>query len=137
MRRRAFLFLCVANSARSQMAEGLARRAAPPGTVIYSAGSAPSRVNPLAVRVMGELGIDITVQGSKSVDTIPRDEIATVVTLCAEEVCPVFPGEVRRLHWPIPDPAAVDGDEADQLRAFRAARDAIAAKVDALFPTPG
>jgi len=130
---RAILFLCVANSARSQMAEGLARQAAPPGTAIYSAGSAPSRVNPLAVQVLGEIGIDIGTQHSKSVNEIPRDEIGTVVTLCAEEVCPVFPGDVRRLHWPIADPAAAEGDEETRLRAFRATRDAIAAKLEGLF----
>ena len=90
-------------------------------------------MNPLAVRVLREIGIDIGHHVSKSIDEIPTAEIGTVVTLCAEEVCPVFPGSVRRLHWPIPDPAAVAGDEETRLRAFRAARAAIAAKLTELF----
>jgi arsenate reductase len=127
------LFLCVANSARSQMAEGVARTLAPAGVGVHSAGSAPSRLNPLAVRVMAEIGIDIAAHHSKSVDDIPRHLIGTVITLCAEEVCPVFSGEVRRLHWPLPDPAAVSGDEEARLAAFREVRDAIRERVSHLF----
>lgn len=102
------LFLCVANSARSQMAEGLARSILGPEASVTSAGSAPSRVNPLAIEAMAELGIDISGQASKGVEEVPLDEVDTVITLCAEEVCPVLPGTVRRLHWPIADPAAAD-----------------------------
>lgn len=119
------LFLCVANSARSQMAEGLARGLLPPGSEISSAGSSPSRVNPLAVQVMAEVGIDISGHRSKSVEEIDTARIGTVVTLCAEEVCPVFPGTVRRLHWPLPDPAAVQGTAEERRAAFRRARDEI------------
>ncbi len=127
------LFLCVANSARSQMAEAIARRLAPPGLRIWSAGSAPSRVNPLTVRVLAEIGIDASHQNAKGLDAIPVDEVDTVVTLCAEEVCPLFPGSVRRLHWPLPDPAAVEGDEAARLDAFRSVRDELAGLIRPLL----
>jgi len=125
-----WLFLCVANSARSQMAEGLARGLAPPGTRIYSAGSEPASVNPLAVRVMAEIGLDISTYRAKRVDEIPADRVDLVVTLCAEEVCPVFPGPVRRLHWPIDDPARAGGSEAERLEAFRRARDEIKRRLE-------
>lgn len=124
------LFLCVANSARSQMAEGLARRLAPPGIQVYSAGSEPGSVNPLAVRAMAEIGVDISGHRSKSVDEIPVDRVDVVVTLCAEEVCPVFPGPVRRLHWPVDDPARAGGSEAERLEAFRRTRDEIARRLE-------
>ena len=123
------LFLCVANSARSQMAEGLAHRLVPPGIQVYSAGSEPGSVNPLAVRAMAEIGVDISGHRSKSVDEIPVDRVEVVVTLCAEEVCPVFPGPVRRLHWPVDDPARAGGSEAERLEAFRQARDEIARRL--------
>src|SRR2546422_4545053 len=96
------LFLCVANSARSQIAEGLARTLAPPGYRFWSAGSEPGTVNPLAVAVMKEQRIDISQQRAKGLPAIPLGEVDTVVTLCAEEVCPVVPGTARRLHWPLP-----------------------------------
>jgi len=127
------LFLCVANSARSQMAEGLARALAPPGYSFLSAGSTPSRVNPLAVAALAEDGIDIAHHWAKSVDEIPLDRVDVVVTLCAEEVCPVLPGLIRRLHWPLPDPAAAPGDEAARLGAFRAARDRLKEMLPALW----
>ena len=127
------LFLCVANSARSQMAEGLARRILGERAAVLSAGSNPAPVNPHAVEAMAEIGIDITGQVSKSVDTIDLSELDLVVTLCAEEVCPVLPGQVRRLHWPIPDPAAEDPGE-PQVR-FRAARDLIQERIEALAET--
>lgn len=127
------LFLCVANSARSQMAEGLARSLYGSGAVIASAGSKPSRVNPYAIEVMKEAGIDLGTHHSKSVDDVDPANVDVVITLCAEEVCPVFLGNVRRLHWPIPDPASDDpslGRE-QMLRRFRAARDTIRAKLEA------
>ncbi|MEX0744090.1 MAG: arsenate reductase ArsC, partial [Phycisphaeraceae bacterium] len=111
------LFLCVANSARSQMAEGLARRFLGPEVEVMSAGSQPSRLNPYAVEAMAEIGIDISTQRSKSIDEVPAEEFDYVVTLCAEEVCPVVPGRVRRLHWPIADPATSDASlTQDELR---------------------
>ncbi|HEX9726000.1 MAG TPA: arsenate reductase ArsC [Vicinamibacteria bacterium] len=133
--RKGILFLCVANSARSQMAEGLARAIAPEGLEIYSAGSAPSRLNPFAVDVMRELGIDISAHYSKSVDDVPADRIGTAITLCADEVCPVFPGNVKRLAWPFEDPAAARGSDEEVRERFRRVRDQIRAKVEELFET--
>jgi arsenate reductase (thioredoxin) len=115
------LFLCVANSARSQMAEGLARARFGDRARIQSAGSEPSRVHPNAIEVMHELGIDLSSHHSKLAATIDPATVDIVVTLCAEASCPVFLGHVRRMHWPIDDPAA--GDHA--LAQFRAARDEI------------
>src|SRR5258706_9725985 len=103
-RKPSLLFLCVANSARSQMAEGLARMMFGDRATLQSAGSQPSRVNPYAIEVMREVGADLASHTSKSVDTIDPSSVDTVITLCAEEVCPVFLGTARRLHWPIPDP---------------------------------
>jgi len=117
------LFLCVANSARSQMAEGLARQMAPPGYRFWSAGSEPGTVHPLAVAAVAEEGIDISHQRAKGLGAIPISQVDTIVTLCAEEVCPVVPGTVRRLHWPLPDPARAQGTDQERLAAFRAARD--------------
>ena len=131
---RRILFLCVHNSSRSQIAEGLARALAPSGTEVWSAGTEPRGVNPFATRVMEEVGIDIGRQTSKRLDDVPWRNADTVVTLCAEgaESCPVVPGEVRRIHWPLPDPAAAP--EAEKLAAFRAARDEIRWRVAALWP---
>jgi arsenate reductase (thioredoxin) len=127
------LFLCVANSARSQLAEGLARSMFGARAVVASAGSKPARVNPHAVAVMQEVGIDLGAHRSKSVDEIDPADVDVVITLCADEVCPVFLGKARRLHWPIPDPASDDPALApDDLRArFRAARDTIRDKLAA------
>ncbi len=127
------LFLCVANSARSQLAEGLARARFGDRMRIYSAGSSPTKVNPFAIEVMRELGHDLSSHSSKLVDSIDPDGIDLVVTLCAEEVCPAFLRPVRRLHWPIPDPASSAPLPDDEMRArFRAARTAIDARLDAL-----
>lgn len=128
------IFLCVANAARSQMAEGLARAAAPAGWRIFSAGSHPARVSRRAIEVMKEVGIDLSTHRSKGMDEVPLAEADLIVTLCAEEVCPVVPGGARKLHWPLADPAAAGGDEAAQLAAFRATRDAIARRLPGLWP---
>ena len=118
---KSILFLCVANSARSQMAEGLARMIFGDRVPVQSAGSEPSKVNPYAVEVMRELGVDLTKHHSKSVQTIDPETVGTVITLCAEEVCPLWPGPIARLHWPLPDPAAAEPEA--QLERFRAVRD--------------
>ncbi|MFN3627848.1 MAG: VOC family protein [Parvibaculum sp.] len=125
------LFLCVANSARSQMAEGLARAALGPGVEILSAGSQPSVVNPYAIEAMAEIGIDITGHRSKSVDEIDPASLDMVITLCAEEVCPLLPGRVRRLHWGIADPASKDPSIApeEMRQRFRTARDQISGRI--------
>lgn len=118
------LFLCVANSARSQMAEGLARRALPERE-IFSAGSEPSQLNPFARRALEEFGIDPSGQYSKSVGRIPLERIDTVITLCAEEVCPPLPSGINHLHWPFPDPAGRQGSDEAILNRFRRVRDDI------------
>src|SRR5262249_13815179 len=94
---------------------------------VQSAGSEPSSVNPCAIEVMRELGVDLTKHHSKSVQTIDPETVSTVITLCAEEVCPVFLGKARRLHWPIPDPARRDPTipREEMLTRFRTARDTI------------
>ncbi len=128
---KSILFLCVANSARSQLAEGLARRLLGDRVRVQSAGSKPSRVNPYAVDVAREVGVDLTAHTSKSVDTIDLASVDTVITLCAEEVCPVFLGKARRIHWPISDPASDDPSLSrdEMLARFRTARDEIAGRL--------
>nr|WP_272886575.1 VOC family protein [Stutzerimonas kunmingensis] len=128
------MFLCVANSSRSQMAEGLARQLLGPRVEVLSAGSQPTRVNPHAIAAMAAAGIDISQQRSKSVDSIDPGAIDLVVTLCAEEVCPILPGKVKRLHWPIADPAAAYAEQSEeQTQArFRQARDQISRRIEIL-----
>jgi len=113
------------------MAEGLARRLFGARLPVESAGSRPSRVNPLAIAVMAEVGVDLTGHHSKGVDDLARDGVTRVITLCAEEVCPLWLGDVERLHWPIPDPAG-DGESLDR---FRAARDQILSRLVGLAAT--
>jgi len=118
------LFMCVANSARSQLAEGLARSVFP-NAEIESAGSHPGKLNPHAVAVMKEIGLDISRHYSKSVDDLSPGFIAGldyVITLCAEEVCPTMTSKARKLHWPQPDPTT--------FQHFRVARDAILARLN-------
>lgn len=128
---RSLLFLCVANSARSQMAEGLARSLFGGLVRVQSAGSEPSRVNPHAITVMRELGIDLSTHRSKSAQEIDPASVSAVITLCAEEVCPVWPGQLTRLHWPLPDPASRDPEVLPdaQLARFRVARDELRARL--------
>ena len=117
------VFLCVANSARSQMAEGLARATAPDGWRIYSAGSDPGLVHPLAVEAMREIGVDISTQRSKGLEEVPLDEADVIITLCSEEICPTVPGNVEKLHWPLPDPAAEHEMIRYQVDSFRSVRE--------------
>lgn len=134
MKSQSILFLCVANSARSQMAEGLARTIFGPEIRVQSAGSKPATVNPYAIEVMREIGIDLSGHHSKSVDTIEPASVDTVITLCAEEVCPVFLGQVRRIHWPLEDAASNDPMVTpEQMRQrFRTARDQIRGRLEVL-----
>lgn len=126
------LFMCVANSARSQMAEGLAKSIFGTNTLVQSAGSRATKVNPFAVQVMEEIGIDISRQTSKSVDSVDPKTVDTVITLCAEEVCPIFLGKAQKLHWPFPDPASNGSDEL-VLSRFREVRDKIKEKIVELW----
>jgi len=132
-RPRHVLFLCVANSARSQMAEGIARSLAPASVKISSAGSRPSRLNPFAVQALAELGLDISGHRSKSVEEVPPDDVDAVVTLCAEEVCPVFLGRALRVHWGLPDPAGAGRTDEEQLQAFRDVRDELRRRLARVF----
>ncbi len=127
------LFLCVANSARSQMAAGIARRLAPDGVRVSSAGSEPSRVRSQAVEVLAEVGIDASEHRSKSVDEFADEDVDCVVTLCAEENCPVWLGEAWRVHWPLPDPAATTGSDEEVLASFRRVRDEILRRLEVWF----
>ena len=131
--RSGLLFLCVANSSRSQMAEGFARIMAPVGTEVHSAGSSPTHVNPYALQAMKEVGIDLSSHHSKSIDEIDPTRIKTVITLCAEEICPVFPHDVVRFHWPLEDPVDPSQPEHAQLAIFRRVRDQIRTKLEMYF----
>ena len=133
MQPRHILFLCVANSARSQMAEGIARSLAPQGVKVSSAGSSPAPIRPQAIQVLNEIGIDISAHRSKGLDSIDAGSVDAVITLCAEEVCPVFLGKAHRLHWGLPDPAAVTGTEETRLDAFRSVRDELRLRLKVLF----
>jgi thioredoxin type arsenate reductase len=127
------LFLCVANSARSQIAEGVARAMVTPGIKVWSAGSRPTSVRPEAIVVLKEIGIDISNHRSKAVAEIPAGEVDTVITLCGEEECPLFLGKATRLHWGLPDPASVQGSEQDRLNAFRNTRDEFRRRFEAFL----
>lgn len=126
------LILCTGNSARSQMAEGLLRDLADDRFEVASAGVEPTGIKPEAVEVMRELGIDISAHRSKSVDQFLREPFDYVITVCdnANQQCPVFPGQARRLHWSIEDPAAVDGAREERLSAFRQARDEVRKRLE-------
>ena len=127
------LFMCVANSARSQMAEALARSMAPPGVEIFSAGSAPTNVRPEAVAVMEELDLDLSAHRSKGIDDLPVEEMGLLVTLCADEVCPIVPG-LKREHWPFPDPAMSSNIPwEERLASFRSVRDQIRVRLELFF----
>lgn len=115
------------------MAEGLARASAPAGWQIHSAGSQPAVVHPLAIEVMQEIGIDITNQRSKGLDDVLVKEADYIITLCADEVCPVVPGSTQKLHWPMPDPASEGEMIRYQIDSFRDVRDEIKRRLDALW----
>lgn len=134
-RKPGILFLCTGNSCRSQMAEGFAKAMVPEYVKVYSAGTSPIGLNANAVYVMKEAGIDISNQYSKKIEDIPANKIGTVITVCgnAEKSCPSFPGDVRRLHWPIPDPAIASGDKESILQQFRTVRDIIRNKIEEFF----
>lgn len=121
------LFICTHNSARSQIAEGLANSLYSSVLTAKSAGTKPSMVHPLAMRVMAELDIDISGQRSKSLDMFEGQDFDYVVMVCsnAAETCPFFPGGRVQIHHAFDDPASVDGTEEEKLRAFRKSRNQI------------
>jgi arsenate reductase (thioredoxin) len=132
---RRMLFLCIHNSCRSQMAEGLMRAAAGDRVEAASAGLEAASVHPLAIRVMAELGVDISRQRSKTLAEFEGQPFDTVVTTCdeAQEACPRWPGKARMLHWGFPDPAAAQGTEEERLDVFRSVRDAIRERIAAFL----
>lgn len=127
------LFMCVANSARSQIAEGLAKNIFGNSVEIQSAGSQPSIVNPLAIEALKEIGINISNHYSKSTDDLPKEFLSSldyVITLCAEEVCPLLISKAQKLHWPLPDPAGQNEMTYEQkIQLFRSTRNAISFKI--------
>ena len=131
MTKTSVLFLCTGNSARSQMAEGILRHLAGDRFEVASAGTEPSAVNPFAIAVMREVGIDISGHRSKSVAGFLGRHFTYLITVCdgARERCPIFPGISQRLHWPLRDPAAARGSEAERVAVFRQVRDEIDARV--------
>jgi arsenate reductase (thioredoxin) len=132
------LILCTGNSARSQMSEGLLRALAGDRFEVFSAGSKPSSVNPLAIAVMDERGIDIRSHRSKHLNEYLAQPFDYVITVCdnAAETCPLFPGPARRIHWSFPDPAAVQATEAERLASFRQVRDDIETQLKNWFAVP-
>lgn len=134
-KQRHILFLCTANAIRSQMAEGYARKVMPKDVTIYSAGTMPGGVHPMAIAAMKELGIDISHHRSKSISDIPVDKIDLVITLCgnADQVCPEFPKKTQRLHWPIPDPYHALKPGSDIMDAFREARNQIIHQIEGML----
>jgi arsenate reductase len=131
---RRVLFVCAANSARSQMAEALLRKHAGARFEAYSAGIDPDEINPLTVRVLNEIGIDASGLWAKSVELFRgKMHFDYVITVCgnAEERCPVFPAVTARLHWPVDDPATASGSEEERLARFRAVRDEIEKRIRA------
>ena len=125
------LFLCTHNSARSQMAEGLLRHMAGDRFEVFSAGTEQTRVHPLAIEAMHEVGLDITAHTSKTLDTLAGQQFDYAITVCdrANESCPIFPGATQRIHWSFDDPSAATGSDEERLSAFRRIRDEIAARL--------
>jgi ArsR family transcriptional regulator, arsenate/arsenite/antimonite-responsive transcriptional repressor / arsenate reductase (thioredoxin) len=115
------LFICTHNSARSQMAEGLLRARSAGQVEVFSAGTQPAGVHPMAVQALAQMGVDISAQRSKSLDLFAGGTFDDVITVCdqARELCPVFPGDPAMIHWSIPDPLEAGGSDAQRLQAFQ------------------
>jgi arsenate reductase len=126
------LFLCTGNSVRSQMAEGLLNALGSKQWKAKSGGVISSFVHPLAIQVMGEIGIDISKKTSKSMDQFIKQKFDYVITLCddAAKFCPSFDGQGKRLHWPFEDPASATGTDEEKLEVFRRIRDEIKKKIE-------
>jgi phosphate transport system protein len=128
---RGILFLCVHNSARSQMAVGFAKRLMP-GVRVYSAGSEPTTLNPYAVRAMHEAGVDLSTHSAKPISAIPLSEVDLVISLCAEAICPPLPSGISHIEWPLTDPAEATGTEQEIEASFRRTRDELKRRVESL-----
>jgi arsenate reductase len=133
------LFLCTENACRSQMAEGLVNHFLAGQARAFSAGVAPTRINPRAVAVMGELGLDISKQRSKSVDDLAGEQFDLVITVCdrVKEQCPIFTGQVKKTHLSFDDPARANGSEEEIMAAFRKVRDEMREKLLPLLTQVG
>ena len=126
------LFLCTGNSCRSQMAEGFARKMLSKNVKIFSAGLEPKGVHPIVIKVMQEVGVDISKQKSKNISEIPLAKINMVITLCGDttESCPIFPGKVKRVHWEIEDPDKCQGSDKEIAKVFRKVRGKIKSHIE-------
>jgi protein-tyrosine-phosphatase len=133
---RHLLFMCVANSARSQLAEGIARHLAPADVKVSSAGSQATAVRPQVIQVLSEIGIDASRQFSKGLENVDIDSVEAVITLCQEEVCPLFPRPVLKFHWALPDPVSNQGTEEDVLARFREVRDELLKRLRVVYSSP-
>ncbi|MBI3894446.1 MAG: arsenate reductase ArsC [Acidobacteria bacterium] len=129
------LFLCTANSCRSQMAEGLLRHLSGGTIEVASAGTHPKTIHPDAIRCMAEIGIDISAQRAKSLDLFLGEHIDYVITVCdqAKESCPLFPGAAESLHWSVLDPALAQGTEEERMRIFRQVREELKERIEELL----
>ncbi len=126
------LFLCTGNSCRSQMAEGFLRQLGGDRFEVFSAGVNPTTINPLAIKVMAEIGLDISGQSAKPVSEFVQDDLNYLITVCdnARQACPLFPGQQEKIHWNLEDPAEARGTEEEKLKVFRETRDKIAKLVE-------
>jgi arsenate reductase len=135
MRPRHVLFVCVANTSRSQMAATIARALAPAAVKVSSAGTRPAPIHPLAVEVLAELGFDVRGASSRHLDELAAEDVDLLVNLCDEDVGASFPGKALRVHWPLPDPTQVTGSDAARLEAFRNLRDELVRRLALAFGT--
>jgi len=131
--RSGLLFICIANSIRSQIAEGVARHIAPEGVEVYSAGVSPGRLSAHVVRVLSESGIDASEQYSKPLSAVPYGRIATVITLCPEDLRNSLPAGPEVLRWPIEDPTASARSEDEFLDSLRRLRDELEGRLKSYF----
>lgn len=129
------LFICTGNSCRSQIAEGLLRSMAEDQCKVFSAGSHPSRVNPMAIEIMKEVGIDISGHTSDPIDDYLYLGIDVVITVCdsAKQICPIFPGDTTHIHWSIDDPFKGWTFEKSKLDSFRDTREIIKKKIESFI----
>ncbi|MFC1666473.1 arsenate reductase ArsC [Candidatus Omnitrophota bacterium] len=135
MKKKRVLFICSYNSCRSQMAEGMLRALCGERYEVYSAGTKQTGVNPYSIKVMSELGIDISKQRSKTIDEFLNQEFDYVVTVCdnAKKSCPLFPGKCEKIHWGLKDPGEAEGDDEKKLAVFRKIRGEIKENIIATF----
>ena len=133
------IFVCTHNSARSHMAEGMLRAWGGDRFEVFSAGTEATRVRPEAIRVMDEIGIDISGHLSKTLKPFLGESFSWLITVCdqAKEACPIIPGVAQQAHWSIDDPSGADGDEEARLQAFRSARDVLRARIQIFLLAAG